>query len=472
VARLEEAVAEPQHDAALAARTLSQLAWQRGAWLGDVETAIPEATRAVALAELVAEEGTLVTALTTLGLLLSISGDRRAEATFRRAVAILDRAPSAAGDHTPHLAFAHERWWRGAYGEAAALIEVERQRALDQGDEGRLMRVAIFGARLEARRGRWTDADRLLEEALLGAQGWWRISALVERGILRGRRGERSALDDAAELRASPHAAGDPAFRAAAGFIEGLTRLADGDAAAAADLLATLLEETAGHAQRGVEFGVLIPEAVAALAAGGQVERALALTKLLDRRSAQFGAWGLAAGAYCRGVLALAAADIPAAREELAAAARGFEDIGAPWELGQSLLAEGSTLRRAGRRLEAGRSLDRALAIFTELGAEPARRAAAEELRRVRPQRARDDSLTPAEGRVAALAAAGQTNREVAARLFTTVATVEAHLTRIYAKLGVRSRTELARRVSDGSLQLEKPADPAPAAVTTATRRA
>jgi DNA-binding NarL/FixJ family response regulator len=56
---------------------------------------------------------------------------------------------------------------------------------------------------------------------------------------------------------------------------------------------------------------------------------------------------------------------------------------------------------------------------------------------------------------VAALVAQGQTNREVAAQLFTTVATVEAHLTRIYRKLGIRSRTQLARAVADGSLQLE-----------------
>jgi DNA-binding NarL/FixJ family response regulator len=56
---------------------------------------------------------------------------------------------------------------------------------------------------------------------------------------------------------------------------------------------------------------------------------------------------------------------------------------------------------------------------------------------------------------VAALVAAGKTNREVAAQLFTTVSTVEAHLTRIYRKAGVRSRTELARRVADGAIVLD-----------------
>ena len=59
------------------------------------------------------------------------------------------------------------------------------------------------------------------------------------------------------------------------------------------------------------------------------------------------------------------------------------------------------------------------------------------------------DALTAAEERVATVVAAGRTNKEVAAELFTTVATVEAHLTRIYRKLGIRSRTELTRRVAE-----------------------
>ena len=66
----------------------------------------------------------------------------------------------------------------------------------------------------------------------------------------------------------------------------------------------------------------------------------------------------------------------------------------------------------------------------------------------------RDRELTSAETRVAALVAAGKRNQEVATQLFTTVATVEAHLTRIYRKLGVRSRTELARGVADGTFSL------------------
>jgi DNA-binding NarL/FixJ family response regulator len=65
--------------------------------------------------------------------------------------------------------------------------------------------------------------------------------------------------------------------------------------------------------------------------------------------------------------------------------------------------------------------------------------------------RTRNPGLTPAELRVATLVAEGKTNGEVASALFLTERTVASHLTHIYAKLGVRSRTELARRMrTDG----------------------
>ena len=61
-------------------------------------------------------------------------------------------------------------------------------------------------------------------------------------------------------------------------------------------------------------------------------------------------------------------------------------------------------------------------------------------------RRGRPASSTPTERRIADLVALGRRNREIAGELFVSVATVEAHLTRIYRKLGVRSRTELSRQ--------------------------
>ena len=99
--------------------------------------------------------------------------------------------------------------------------------------------------------------------------------------------------------------------------------------------------------------------------------------------------------------------------------------------------------------------MNRAVVIFMELGAPIWLERAQDELRRASPRPRHDRELTAAERRVTGLVVKGRTNREVAAELFVTNATVEAHLTRIYRKLGVRSRTELARAVAEGAVRLE-----------------
>ena len=107
----------------------------------------------------------------------------------------------------------------------------------------------------------------------------------------------------------------------------------------------------------------------------------------------------------------------------------------------------------ARRRLEAGteeagarEAIQAALDGFEQLGAATWVEKARSELGRIGGRR-RQEGLTPAERRVAALVAEGRTNREVAAALFVTERTVASHLSHVYAKLGVRSRTELARRL-------------------------
>ncbi len=457
VARLEAAVAEPSDDHALVARALTQLAWQRGAWLGDLEPALVEVHSALGVAEAMPDPKTLVAALTTAGLLASLAGRPGAADYFRRALDITEREPRAAGDHSPRVAFAHERWWRGQFAEAAQLLDRERVIAEQHGDEGFLIRLNVFGAVLATYRGQWHEADRLLEEALLDARGYWRMLALLHRGILRGRRGDRRALEDAREVEAAPIAGSDPVFAAGAAFAFGLIDLASGDVASAAKRMADLPEVSDRSGASGADYAVLIPETVGVLIESDRPGRAQALVERLERRRAQLEPWGTAAEALCHGLLALGSNDLPTAGSQFVAAREAFEVLGAPWEFGQTLFAEGRLLRRLGRRREAAVCLEQAIGIFTELGAEPAARRAADALQGARPRPRRDDGLTMAETRVAALVAAGRTNREVAAGLFTTVATVEAHLTRIYAKLRIRSRTELARLVSEGSVEVVPP---------------
>jgi DNA-binding NarL/FixJ family response regulator len=104
----------------------------------------------------------------------------------------------------------------------------------------------------------------------------------------------------------------------------------------------------------------------------------------------------------------------------------------------------GTALRRARRRRQAADALSHAAARFAAIGAGAWALRAAAEASAAHSGRAPDVRLTPSEERIAALVREGSTNSQIAERLQTTRAAVEAHLTRMYGKLGIRSRVRLA----------------------------
>ena len=104
--------------------------------------------------------------------------------------------------------------------------------------------------------------------------------------------------------------------------------------------------------------------------------------------------------------------------------------------------------RRAKQRRAAAGAFAQAVAIFERLGALPWAERARNELDLVGPRRRAPDDLTATELRVAELAAAGITNREIARAAFMSEKTVEAHMSRIYRKLGIHSRAELGARIA------------------------
>jgi len=146
----------------------------------------------------------------------------------------------------------------------------------------------------------------------------------------------------------------------------------------------------------------------------------------------------------CRGLAAAARGDVEQALALLERAVREHEAVGDPFGRAQALLALGTIRRRGRQKRPAREAIEEALDGFETIGASGWAAKARAELGRVG-GRNRAEGLTAAERRVAALVAEGRTNREVAAALFLGERTVASHLTRIYAKLGVRSRTELAR---------------------------
>ena len=154
----------------------------------------------------------------------------------------------------------------------------------------------------------------------------------------------------------------------------------------------------------------------------------------------------LAQAARCRGLVAAARGEVEEALAQLEQAVVRHEETGDPFGRARALLALGVIRRRARQKRPAREAIEAALAGFEECGAAGWAENARAELGRIG-GRTRADGLTPAELRVAALVVEGRTNREVAAALFLGERTVASHLTHIYAKLGVRSRTELAGKV-------------------------
>jgi DNA-binding CsgD family transcriptional regulator len=148
----------------------------------------------------------------------------------------------------------------------------------------------------------------------------------------------------------------------------------------------------------------------------------------------------------CRGLVAAAQGDVTEAAGLLEHAVAQHGEVGDPFGRARALLALGVVQRRGRQQRAARESIRAALDDFEQLGAATWADKARSELGHIG-GRTRQEGLTTAERRVATLVAEGRTNREVAAALFLGERTVASHLTHIYAKLGVRSRTELARRL-------------------------
>jgi DNA-binding CsgD family transcriptional regulator len=288
----------------------------------------------------------------------------------------------------------------------------------------------------------------------LDAEGWM----LYPKVLTAAWRGDadlaRAAADDLLSWRSRP---GSSLGRARAYSALGVLALSEGDhEGAAATLLAAaeLLDEI-GVAHPGAL--PVLPDTVVALAGCGRVDEAeLLLGRLHDQAKTLDLERVWAMYDHAAGCVALAEGNTDAAVEHVARSIETTERLGLVPEGARAELCLGKALLRAGRRTHGAEALSSARTRFESMGAPLWQARATAELERTQPGRSAG-MLTPAESRVADLVSRGAKNKEIAATLYMSSATVEAHLTRVYRKLGIRSRTELARLVVEGTVALSPP---------------
>jgi len=257
----------------------------------------------------------------------------------------------------------------------------------------------------------------------------------------------RGELDRACALaeRSRALAENQPHIRAGQDGVLGLVELWSGHAGEAA---ARFAAADAARSGAGVNEPAMFwwrADYVEALLGLGRLDEAAGLVDSWEADAARLGREVvLAHVGRCRGLLAAARGDVEEALAELERAIAQHETFGDPFGRARALLALGVVRRRARQKRSAREAIQAALIGFDAAAAAGWAAKARLELGRIG-GRTRSEGLTPAEQRVAALVAEGRTNREVAATLFLGERTVETHLSHIYAKLGVRSRAELAR---------------------------
>jgi DNA-binding CsgD family transcriptional regulator len=205
--------------------------------------------------------------------------------------------------------------------------------------------------------------------------------------------------------------------------------------------------DAAGFAQPAVQR--FHPDLIEAAIAVGELESAHRHhTELKRCATALRSPWAQALSARCAGLIAAADGDVEAALELLGQALLKHEWLPNAFEHGRTLLHHGIVLRRLKRKRDARDSIQAALEIFVQHTARLwAERAQAELARISGSGPSANNDLTETERRIAALVAAGRANKQVAAELHVTVRTVESNLTRVYKKLGIRSRNQLAARM-------------------------
>jgi DNA-binding CsgD family transcriptional regulator len=449
---LEQALLDADGDTALQARVHEQLAVHFDGL--DYRESRKHAHVALELAERSGEPQLIAETLAWASDRDFWTGAGIDEELVNRGLALEDQLPRLPLTSRPSTSYAWALKWSGDLERAAPLWERLRTLGRSTGDLD-VIHILFFSTYHELMAENWDQAARFADEA-------WELAVEAERDVEVAQCRRARATVDAYRGHVEPtRSTAEEAFRlgAAAGFSEqslsglslGILELSLGEAASA---LSRLRPVTQRKLSRGVEEpGLMLgfPEHVEAAVACGELEEAMELLDVVEAHARRLDrAWALGCCARGRALLATARGDVAAAEAAFTLAyeqhARRPQQL-PTYELARTSLAHGAILRRRQRKRQAREALERAHAIFGGLGAQVYAERARSELARIGGRAvAAGDELSETERRIADLVAEGRSNKEVAAVLALSPKTVEWNLSKVYAKLGVRSRTELASR--------------------------
>jgi DNA-binding NarL/FixJ family response regulator len=365
----------------------------------------------------------------------------------------------AASDTAFNVALSPERIagqrlvWRGSIEEAREVLTRLWRAADDRGEPSSFALQRLHVCELELRVGAWDAAQRLLDEWGESTDSYLLLWPMYERcrALLAAGRGEVSeAVRWAEDAIARGRRTGSLWDQLESQRALGTARLLAGEPKTAADTLRAVWEHAERHGIEDPGVFPVAPELVEALVALRDLGGASSVTaRFADLAEAQLHPWALATARRCAAVVQLGHGYGEQAVTALEAAAGEYATFRLPYDRARTLLALGRAHRRYKKWGAARDALQGAAAAFDELGSPGWAEAAREELARVGARRSPEAGrLTPAERRVAELAAQGLANKEIAQALVVTVSTVEFHLSRTYAKLGIRSRAQLAGRLA------------------------
>ncbi len=332
-----------------------------------------------------------------------------------------------------------------------ALAEVERL-AIARGAALVWSQARHWRAELRLRQGRLDEAVADAQDALdLPHDGWSLVASRTAGLLVRGHvaRGDLVAAQRAAQAVTDAQTRETTFFGLFGQAAVGELLLAEGRPGEALEALAAAGE---GIAARNISNAAVLPwrpQAVVAAMATGDHERAAALASDELEEARRIGLPGRIGAAFR--AQALATVDVEQRTALLVEAIAALEPAIDRLELAGALADLGALYARRGRPSDAREPLVRAGELARACGAASlaARAEAALAASGARTRRTADrDELTATERQIAQLAAEGMTNRQIAGRLFVTPKTVEWHLTNAYAKLGVKSRRELADALS------------------------